>query len=145
MGQNVFVYGSLMFPSVYEGVTGHDRQMMDAILFDHRRYAVCDPNGSSYPGMIPETGHSVTGKLLSDISEAELAALDRFEEIDRQLYNRVSVVISTDPGPIRALAYMAGSELRPYLRGEWDPQEFAETKLSAYLRTVVEQFRKEQQ
>jgi len=140
----VFVYGSLMFPPVYEGVTGTRPEFSDVTLPGFNRYAVKDSEGSAYPAMIPAVGGLVDGKLIVNVTDDELAALDRFEEVSSGLYSRRRVTVEGPSGPIEAEAYIAGESLRGKLSGDWDVETFARLKLPDYLVRVVGQFRQEE-
>jgi gamma-glutamylcyclotransferase (GGCT)/AIG2-like uncharacterized protein YtfP len=132
-----FLYGSLMFPAVYEGVTGVSPLMEDAVLDGYRRYAVQNPQGSSYPGIIAQAGCSVLGKLVRNVSADEVAALDAFEGLDRGLYHRERVIVGSGEVSLTAFTYVAGPALLPYLAGDWSAEEFERTKLRRFLQIAV--------
>jgi len=134
---NIFLYGSLMFPAVYEGVTGVSPTMDDAALDGYRRYAVQNPQGSSYPGIIAQAGCSVSGKLVRNVSKDEVAALDAFEGLDRGLYSRERVIVRSGDTALTAFTYVAGPALLPYLAGEWSAEDFERTKLRRFLEMSV--------
>ena len=74
---NVFTYGSLMYPRVWElVVSGHYRSLRGTVRgFERRRIS-----GEVYPALVrgaPES--AVEGVLYLDVSAADVAALDRFE------------------------------------------------------------------
>ena len=79
MSCNIFTYGSLMFPNVWEQVVRGRYASVKAALEDHARYAIA---GESYPGMVAQTGATVEGILYLDIDAADIARLDTFEGHD---------------------------------------------------------------
>lgn len=144
MGHHVFVYGSLMFAPVYEGVTGADPEFSDAKLPGFSRFAIHDAERTLYPAMVPDPAGVVVGKLVSGVSDEELAALDRFEEVAAGLYSRRAVTVQGPSGYVDAEAYVASDELRGKLQGSWEPNVFEALHLGEYLATVVAQFKVEE-
>jgi gamma-glutamylcyclotransferase (GGCT)/AIG2-like uncharacterized protein YtfP len=139
-GMDVFVYGSLMFPAVYEGVTGVARPMIDALLHSYRRYGIQNPQGSSYPGIVPEEGSVVRGKVIRGITEQELSALDSFEDVEHGLYRRQEVEVFVQSGALRAVTFIAGPKITPYLKGEWCAERFEQDMLRQFLALSVMPF-----
>jgi gamma-glutamylcyclotransferase (GGCT)/AIG2-like uncharacterized protein YtfP len=144
MARQIFVYGSLMFPPVYEGVTGTTPEFSDAKLPGFSRLAIHDAERTPYPAMVADPAGAVPGKLVSGVTDDELAALDRFEEVAAGLYSRRVVTVQGPSGYVEAEAYVASDELRTKLHGAWDPSVFEKEHLEKYLGTVVAQFRAEE-
>ena len=95
-----FVYGTLMSREVVEGLVGRCPDMKPALLPGHRRHPVI---GQVYPGMMsndvtsealdPREAGGVRGMLLTGIRPHELERFDWFEDVDNDIYKRVSVNI----------------------------------------------------
>jgi gamma-glutamylcyclotransferase (GGCT)/AIG2-like uncharacterized protein YtfP len=79
MSCNIFTYGSLMFPQVWERVVHARYRSMRAVAFDHARFAIA---GETYPGMVAQAGATVQGVLYFDVNAQDAAALDAFEGSD---------------------------------------------------------------
>lgn len=120
---------------------GVDLRKPSAVLPGHRRYAI---RGQVFPGAVAATpADAVPGRLLLDITPAEVAALDAFEGEE---YDKVSVAAlatdTTPPTPVRADVYLWTDALRPALHGEWDYEAWREKDLERY-RAMVSEFAEE--
>jgi len=134
---DIFVYGTLMFPDVVRALTGREFTMADAVLDGFARYAWNDREEPKVPGIIPEPGNSVAGKLLKSVDPASLEILDRFEGTEDGYYlkHNVSVHIPAG-GSCEAVAYVAGPAIIPQLEGVWTADVFAEKWLDQYIATI---------
>lgn len=126
MTTNIFTYGSLMFPAVWQRVVRGQYRAEPATLADHARYALVD---ETYPGVVPQAGASVEGVLYRDVDTADVVALDTFEGIE---YARREVVVTLDSG----VAVQAGTYiflLPQRLAGtSWEPAAF---RMAQFLGT----------
>ncbi len=91
---NVFVYGSLLVPLVFERFAGVARQGVPALLQGYARYSL---SGEVYPGLMEETGAATIGLLVDEISPLVLELLDQFEGDG---YERRSVEVITVLGVV---------------------------------------------
>lgn len=114
--QHLFVYGSLVQPTTLDEVLGHKHlgERLEARLADFRR--VLTPR-YPYPFIVAETGVSVDGVLLMDLSAYDLQVLDRYEEVESGVYRRELVEVEAwgcgaRPIYVRADTYIAGPALR---------------------------------
>lgn len=91
---HVFTYGSLMYPEIFEQVTGALPQSVLATAHHWRRHSLA---GRTYPGALPDsTGQStIEGVLWLNVSSLAISALDRFEG---QEYRRVGIEVTTSDG-----------------------------------------------
>jgi gamma-glutamylcyclotransferase (GGCT)/AIG2-like uncharacterized protein YtfP len=78
MSRNVFTYGSLMFPEVWEKVVRGKYASAPAVAHGYARFAIC---GETYPGMVAAQGQSVSGVVYFDVGPEDLATLDAFEGV----------------------------------------------------------------
>ena len=92
MRYNVFTYGSLMFPAVWEQIVRVHCLSCTATLNEYGRYAVAD---AAYPGMIAQAGSAVEGVLYLDVDPADVARLDAFEGNE---YRRAAVQVCLADG-----------------------------------------------
>jgi nudix-type nucleoside diphosphatase (YffH/AdpP family) len=74
---SVFVYGTLCHAPLLRQVLGRDADSQPAILADHAVFAVA---GGGYPTLRAKTGAVATGLLLEDLTEADIARLDFYED-----------------------------------------------------------------
>jgi len=128
---NIFTYGSLMFPEVWERVVGSHYQVSPARLDGYVRRQLRD---EIYPVIVPQVPDShVEGMLYFGISIEDLARLDRFEG---EYYVRRSVtVIDCREGIVRqAFSYVLSGRYRHLLSDrDWDPGYFHEHGLRRFL------------
>ena len=118
---NVFTYGTLMFPEVWQMVVGRIYSTLGATLPGHAIFAV---RGVVYPGMIRTDDSCVAqGLVYLEVETTALAQLDQFED---DFYARELVTIACSDGHERkAYAYIIRDEERHVLTNQrWSADEF---------------------
>jgi gamma-glutamylcyclotransferase (GGCT)/AIG2-like uncharacterized protein YtfP len=112
---HLFAYGSLVDPACLDQVLGHRHagERLAARLDGFERIATDD---SPFPYLVAAQGRSVDGVLLMDLSLQDVAALDRYEEVDQGIYQRQIVEVEAwGCGPstrrLQAHTYVAGPAL----------------------------------
>jgi gamma-glutamylcyclotransferase (GGCT)/AIG2-like uncharacterized protein YtfP len=90
MAVNIFAYGSLMFPQVWERVVRERYRSAPATVGGYGRFSVV---AETYPGMIAQPDSSVRGVVYFDVDTRDVAALDAFEGDD---YRRDSVIATLE-------------------------------------------------
>jgi gamma-glutamylcyclotransferase (GGCT)/AIG2-like uncharacterized protein YtfP len=118
---NVFTYGTLMFPEIWQRVAGRAALAVRGHLAHFSIYRV---DGAEYPGVIASNdGDYVKGVLYLDVDAASLASLDAFEG---DLYRRAVVSVDCDDGVTRqAETYVIPPERRDVLTSEpWRADQF---------------------
>jgi gamma-glutamylcyclotransferase (GGCT)/AIG2-like uncharacterized protein YtfP len=90
----VFLYGSLMEPTVVAALLGRTPVMTQAVLQDHHRYRIM---GRVYPGMRPKPGSSVVG-IIMEITPREAVVFDLFEDTDYDKQVRSSLLYCSISG-----------------------------------------------
>ncbi len=127
---NIFTYGSLMFPEVWERVTGLSGAGQPASLADHAARQI---RGQTYPALVKAVGGSTEGVLYSDVTPAAVARLDEFEG---RFYERVAVAVSAGDGAATsAWVYRAAKPDDPDILEEgWDRERFQRDHLGRFLR-----------
>jgi gamma-glutamylcyclotransferase (GGCT)/AIG2-like uncharacterized protein YtfP len=126
MSTNLFTYGSLMFPQVWQRVVRGPYRSAAATLADHARYALA---GASYPGMIAQAGGSVRGVVYFALDAQDVAALDAFEGA---AYRRVQLDTELDSGGkimVDSYLFLLPQQLSDQ---PWDPDAF---QLKHFLTT----------
>ncbi len=126
---NLFTYGSLMFPEVWERVTGSTARAARASLDGFAAWCVRD---ESYPGLVEARGASTAGVVYFDVSDDALARLDRFEGA---FYRRIGVVVTLGDGAAaQAETYLVDDAFRMQLDPRpWSAEHFREHGLPAFL------------
>ncbi|MBZ6494178.1 gamma-glutamylcyclotransferase family protein [Natrinema longum] len=91
----VFVYGTLTDPARVTAVLELEPAAAADRFVDHATLEGLHRVDGRYPTLVP--GGSVDGRLLA-VDGTELAALDRYEGVERGLYVRVAVPMAVDDG-----------------------------------------------
>jgi gamma-glutamylcyclotransferase (GGCT)/AIG2-like uncharacterized protein YtfP len=112
---HLFAYGSLVDPACLGEVLGHRHagERIAARLDGFERIAT---DAYPFPFIVAAPGRSVDGVLLMDLSLQDVAALDRYEEVDQGTYQRQIVEVEAwGCGPrtrrLQAHTYVAGPAL----------------------------------
>jgi gamma-glutamylcyclotransferase (GGCT)/AIG2-like uncharacterized protein YtfP len=127
---NLFAYGTLMFPEVWERVVGIRSVGEPATLVG---YVVRRAADDVYPVLIRGEEHDrVAGLVFRDIDEQTLAKLDAYES---DLYDRIAVSVVLESGEaLECQAYVLPARLRRNASGEaWNRKEFAAHALNEYI------------
>lgn len=127
---NVFTYGSLMYPEVWDRVVRGQYRGAAARLQGWARRAIAD---ASYPGAIRVIGEQIDGRLWFDVDADDLARLDAFESTE---YQRVGVRVQLCSGrddPIEAQLYEFLSPNR-LLACDWDTAGFERLHLADFAQ-----------
>jgi gamma-glutamylcyclotransferase (GGCT)/AIG2-like uncharacterized protein YtfP len=131
--RHCFTYGSLMWADIMARVCGHEFAGEPATLAGHRRHPV---RGQDYPGLRPDTGGVVPGKLYRDVTEAAWERLDTFEGAE---YERVDIVVMlADGSTLPAQVYAFRDEFtQRLLPGDWDAEAFEREGRARFLTRYV--------
>ncbi len=95
----LFVYGTLVDPSVQHRVTGRTFPARPARLHGWAQRA------AAYPYVVPSPDDTVDGLLLDDVDAASMARLDAYEDAGR-LYERREVTVLVDAAPVTCEVYV---------------------------------------
>lgn len=125
---NVFTYGSLMYPQVWERVVRARYRSAPARLDGFERRALA---GVSYPGAIRSDASRIRGRVYFDVDAADLARLDAFESSE---YRREEVVVSIEDAggrkvPAQLYVYLDHARL---LAQDWDVARFERDHLAGF-------------
>lgn len=128
---NVFVYGSLLFPEIPEGLCQKKLQTENAILNGFARFAV---KGADYPAVIEKENSNVKGKVLLNLDSRDIDLLTFYEGNE---YEIVPVKIELNSGNINAVVYVwtGGDEFLETF--DWDAKRFGNESLEFYRDEVV--------
>jgi gamma-glutamylcyclotransferase (GGCT)/AIG2-like uncharacterized protein YtfP len=129
--KNIFTYGSLMFPVVWQRVVRGTYRSELATIHGFRRVLVRD---KEHPALVIAGGASpLEGRVYFDVSNEDITRLDHFET---HRYARVSVAAMIDGKPLVADAYLAlnHDELTDL---DWDVAKFEREGLPRFLEGYV--------
>lgn len=131
---NVFAYGSLMYPEVWERVVRGKYRSSRGTIHGFRRLGVRD---EEYPALvIDKTAAPIEGRVYFDVTADDVALLDAFETTQ---YARVSVAVTIDQKPIVADAYLF-LDIEKVTDRDWDPALFEREGLPKFLATYVARY-----
>ena len=115
----MFVYGSLVDPRRLDEVLGYHflGERLRARLAGYERLM---SESFGYPFLVSRAEHVVDGILIMDLSPNDMDVLDRYEDVDAEMYTRVAVEVETwgcGPSPtfVQAHTYVAGARLQSTL------------------------------
>lgn len=135
MGNNIFVYGTLLFESVMHAVTGRDLTYEPAHLEGYACYSLKRRN---YPGMIRQVNSVVYGGVYKDLDAESLRRLDYFEGDE---YIKQAVYPKMQSGQnLPAQTYIIHLEKEVLLlkHKPWSKDEFELDHLLPYQQHVTE-------
>ncbi len=129
----LFAYGSLLFPAVFEAVTGRRGRCADAVLAD---WAALRVRGEVYPGLRRAAGARTSGRVYFGVDPETWARLDAFEG---ELYELAVVEVACQGGLCQAGAYAIAELHQRRLSAEpWDPRFLDAGDLRAMLISTEE-------
>ena len=136
----LFVYGVLKDEVLTEALLGHPVNMQPAVIEGYRRSCFQHPDYEAYAMAVKDDDASIEGILIDNLSAADLALLDRFEETDMKMYERIEVSLAGEP----VYLYIAGAFSEGYVSGEWPEEAFMARFRESYLREWIPDFRDSQ-
>jgi len=128
-GENLFAYGSLISPQVFQAVVGEVLYGKPAILKEYGCYRL---KGKLYPGIVSAKNEMTEGVLYEGLSLAHLKALDYFEG---EMYQRVPVLVCVhEVTRYTAWVYELREDYYSFLSADtWHYEEFLESDLSLFI------------
>ena len=129
--ENVFTYGSLMFPQVWQRVVRGSYTSSIATIHGFRR--VCVLNGAHPSLIIARRAPPIQGRLYFSIDATDIARLDYFET---SAYERVLVSATVGTSSLHAQAYI-GLDTARLLDRDWSETAFAQAGLPMFLSTYA--------
>ena len=129
---NLFAYGTLMFPEVWERAVGGRYRQAPAMVRGMRVFRAA---GKLFPVMMAGAAEDVArGVVIYDLSAEALAALDQYEA---SFYERVKVAAMLDDGSgsVSAQAFLLPQSHRRLASDEpWDAEAFEREAMGEYFR-----------
>ena len=132
MRHNVFCYGTLMFPQVFEAVAGFSAKSEPCVLPGYTRRKIV---GQVYPGIVKAKHAKVPGFLYRGLSQSQLHRLDQYESDE---YLRELIVVRNEQQKyFTAWIYVLQPKCINMLTDEpWDVVEFEHLYLPDYLANL---------
>mgnify|MGYP000860520224 CR=1 FL=1 len=133
---NLFVYGTLMDPEIYQLVTEQKRFPSPSVAIG---FKVLKIKNAVFPGMIIFCDGKAYGALYHDISEKELEKLDNYED---DFYERIIIeCYSEDKQITQAWAYIVPERNHDVLSSsEWHFPKFRDTDRDSFIKELKEYF-----
>jgi len=132
---NLFVYGTLLLPTVIEALIGRIPHHLPATLPGYRRYRVSD---EVFPAIAVEPAARVDGLVYRCLDDGERMILDAFES---GIYTRRCIHAQTQLEQIVAAdAYVLADGHEPLLQKApaWSLEDFAAHSGARYVRMCAE-------
>ena len=126
---NLFTYGTLMFPEVWQRIEVGPSDSVPATL---PGFAIFRVRNAVFPGLVrAEPDDQVSGLLYLGLSDEDLFELDAYES---DLYERIDAIAATGNGPLDCTAFVIPEANRAALSEEpWDAEWFKKHQLEKYL------------
>lgn len=138
---NVFAYGTLMFPEVAKPLAKIEADGEPLTVPGFRRFEATTRSWGNYPAIVADSNSSVDGLLFRDLTNDQLEAFDRFEDIETEFYLRQQVEIEFQGNSLSIFLYVCGPGLKRRLleplNKAWSPELFRRFELSRYVERVV--------
>lgn len=126
---NIFTYGSLMYTQVWQSIVSQTYSSDPAVLSGYVRYSI---NNQPYPAIIPASNAQTQGLLYYQVSDADIALLDKFEG---EYYQRLPQTLQlNNQTQLQADCYILKPEFKHILSSnEWSVKKFEQNGLQAFL------------
>ncbi len=129
--QHVFVYGTLLFPEILEGLTGKVFVLKDAELKNYQRLQV---SSGDYPAAVKKEGESIKGKVVLDVDPLSIEMLLFYEGED---YDCIELELDTESEKITAKVFVWNNDPEYLIEKDWDTEHFKQQFLQDYISFVV--------
>lgn len=131
---NLFVYGTLLVPKIFEAVTG--RNDLESAPGTLHGYSIRRVEGGDFPAIVEGSG-SVPGKVIFEVPGPAMRRLDDYEDT---FYRREIVEIATETAKVEAYAYVVPIEIAEQILSEetWTLDWFERVALKRYWRRLFQ-------
>jgi gamma-glutamylcyclotransferase (GGCT)/AIG2-like uncharacterized protein YtfP len=125
--QNLFVYGTLLFPEILKKIVGREYNSVKAVLKDYRRFAVKD---FDYPAIIEQKNGMVNGNLILNVDDVAMNVLSGFEGNE---YVKREVEVLADNKKIKAVVFVWCDSTIKLSENDWDENFFRQNRIGNYI------------
>jgi len=133
--QHVFVYGTLLFPEILEGLTGKVFNLKDAELKNYQRVQI---SSGDFPAIVEKEDESVKGKLILDVDPLSMEILLFYEGED---YDCMELEVETETEKLPAKVFVWNNDPEYLIDADWDTEHFKQQFLQDYISFVVPETR----
>jgi len=128
---HLFVYGTLLFPEILEGLTGISPVTKPAKLQEYKR---CCVKGCDYPAVLPEKNSVVEGKLVINVDHHFMDIITFFEGED---YQKTKVFIQAGNKEIPATVFTWNGDFHRLEMKDWNKKQFEQYSLKYYAARII--------
>ena len=127
--ENLFTYGTLIFPEIMTAVTGRTFRSVESSIDDYKAYKV---RGQVFPGAVSSAGDSLSGRVYFDLDPVSSQILDIFEG---DLYDRINIdlIQDTERVPVSIYRFRKQSSLE-LEDNDWSADYFYQHHYMDYLQ-----------
>lgn len=129
--QQLFVYGTLLFPEIFEKLSEKKFETIPAIIrgFIRKRIFGCD-----YPAIVESLNSEVKGLLVRNVDEKTMQLLTFYEGDE---YEKRETEVWIENEKINAFVFVWKNNLDDLEEIDWDENEFRQKHLNTYLNKVI--------
>ena len=127
----LFIYGTLLFPEILEGITNKALQTIPGKL---RGYKRCKVFGCDYPAIIPDPNSMVEGKLVINLDNHSMNIITFFEGED---YRKSTVIIQAGNQEVPATAFTWNGDFYRLEKEDWNKKLFEQYSLQYYAAKII--------
>lgn len=133
--QQLFVYGTLLFPEIIEKLSGKNFETVPAFIrgFIRKRIVGCD-----YPVVIQNLNSEVKGLLVRNVDEQSMQLLTFYEGDE---YEKMETDVWIENEKTTAFVFVWKNNSKDLEENDWDENEFRQKHLKAYLNKVIPETR----
>ncbi len=126
---NLFVYGSLIYPEVWQPLVSKTYRASPAFLPHYSRHSVLF---DSYPiALANRRACGFLGTAYVNLAAEDLRSLDEFEGV---MYEKCACEVITPKGLLMAQLYLPKAQFQVLARSDhWNPMLFRRNQLSQFL------------
>ena len=132
LNRHLFVYGTLLYESVWQEIVGHHSPKHEAKILDWERFYVKE---KCYPGIKYLPSAEVDGALVTNLTADDWRKLDDFED---DIYSKKLLDVHVSDGSVvHAYVYAVEDGNDSFLSDKiWDAAEFERNKLEEFMRIL---------
>ena len=127
--ENLFVYGSLLFNEIIEGLTGKTFQSERAILSGFKRVSLID---ADYPALVKDKNATAEGRVLFNLDRRSLDIISFFEGDEY-----AQTIVDLNQSTLKALTFTWKANLNYTKDIEWDARIFETESLPFYMKEII--------
>ena len=129
---DLFVYGTLAVPEIYERVTGNTPTLKPCILENYKRVKLKE---RLYPGIVKALGNKVNGYLIEELNDKDRFLVHEYEGFE---YQTETLTVHINGNIKNAVGYVLSPEFTHICTNEaWTIEWFLKNHLQTYLNIFL--------